>query len=177
MQETCRDSAHCSYNSSKVFLQLTIEYSLINMLFLKFFLQVPVSNRVWVYQRSTKGHYAVGDTAILQCNITSDEIIKKCEMAWVIPDPTEEGMIIDVQDVEKYKNRVNIESTNTFTSMTLINLTIYDTDKLICTAEVLTHTEVELGFGNGSILHISEKIESEGMFKNYILIFPKLNVL
>lgn len=126
--------------------------------------QGPTHTSVKVNQWTSETRYTLGDTAILHCNITSDqEVIENCEMHWVIMDINNKNRTIDVLKTELYKQRVNIESIESTTSMTLRNLTLHDRDMPNCTAECYFDGQYKRYFGMGSV-QIFEEMEVKGMY-------------
>lgn len=140
--------------------------------FLLLLLAGPAHTSVKVNQWTSETRYTLGDTAILHCNITSDqEVIENCEMHWVIMDINNKNRTIDVLKTELYKQRVNIESIESTTSMTLRNLTLHDRDMPNCTAECYFDGQYKRYFGMGSV-QIFEEMEVKEVTQDKTTVAP-----
>ncbi|XP_058628260.1 uncharacterized protein LOC131538406 [Onychostoma macrolepis] len=130
------------------------DYALLCLLALIF----PGSSRVWVLQNTSQDLYQVGDTAVIQCKVDSDqEKVGKCTFKWTIPDPKEDGTS-DILYAEKYDQRVRLQSFNdTITTLTLRNLSINDNDNIKCTAFCYVDETFTAIRGEGTSLQISDK--------------------
>ncbi|KAL6471536.1 hypothetical protein MHYP_G00201860 [Metynnis hypsauchen] len=90
---------------------------------------------VWIVQWSTRAKYEVGESAELQCNISShQETLKGCRISWIILNQSNKERTKDILTVEKYQLGVKLNSSSTFSSMTLNKLSSNDTKPLFCTA-------------------------------------------
>ncbi|KAG5855813.1 hypothetical protein ANANG_G00000590, partial [Anguilla anguilla] len=91
----------------------------------------PVLSRVWVNQWSTLDEYRVGDTATLHCAIFSDkETIEDCDKEWVMLDPNNPDMSIEIMESKLYAGRVSVQSKDDTTTVTIRNLGLNDTAPL-----------------------------------------------
>lgn len=131
------------------------------------------SARVWVNQWTEKTQYTVGETAVIYCNLSTDEsAVEGYEMNWVIFDYGNKGRIKDLSKVAAYKHHIGIVSSETSSILTLTNLTVYHTDELVCDAVFLINGRLTELLGNGTILQISQVIQPKGLNKNTtILLF------
>ncbi|XP_016117277.1 uncharacterized protein [Sinocyclocheilus grahami] len=130
------------------------DYTLLCLLALIF----PGSSRVWVLQNAYQDLYQVGDAAVIQCKVDSDqEKVGKCTFKWTIPNPKEDGTN-DILYAEKYDQRIRLQSFNdTFTTLTLRNLSMNDNDNIKCIAFCYVGKIFSRIDGDGISLQISDK--------------------
>lgn len=107
----------------------------------------------------------MGDTAVIQCKVDSDqEKVGKCTFKWTIPNP-EENSTNDILYAEKYDQRIRLQSFNdTFTTLTLRNLSMNDNDNIKCTAYCHLDNIFTRIRGEGISLQISDKKLGLGKF-------------
>ena len=117
-------------------------------------------SRVWITQWSARDQYRVGDSAVLQCNIsTQGETLRRCKITWVILNPSNRKRTLDIQTVEKYQRRVRITSHGTFSEITLHSLSANDTEPLFCTTTCFIDGTLTQIFGSGTSLRITGRLQ------------------
>ncbi len=62
---------------------------------------------------------------------------------------------VDITEIPKYHHRINIKSQGTFTSMTINDLMVTDTENISCTAVCLVNGKIRYIAGNGTILTVT----------------------
>lgn len=134
---------------------------------LKLSLMVHITGlaKVWVTQKEDKSHYTVGDTAVIQCKLHTDQSdVKGYKMKWIVSGSGHASNPRDLSDVPIYKH-ADIERTEISSKLTLKNLTTHHTDKLVCVARFLENRSLTQLLGSGTVLNISQATHREGMFK------------
>lgn len=110
-----------------------------------------------VKQYALKEKYEIGDSAVLYCNLTKDqEIVRSCTMIWKIWDANSNSRET-ISNTEKYNQRINIISKDYFSSLTIRDLTVNDTEKILCTATCFVNEKLQYMPGNWTTLAVTEK--------------------
>lgn len=121
--------------------------------------------KVWVTQKEEKPQYTVGDTAVIQCKLHTDQSdVKGYKMRWVVSGSGHVNNRRDLLHVPIYAH-ANTENTEISSKLTLRNLSTHHTDKLVCVARFLINGTLTQLSGNGTILNISKATHKEGMIK------------
>lgn len=122
------------------------------------YVQGVTFSRVWITQWSTRDAYEVGDSALLQCNISSHgEIFSECKINWVIINQNNRRKTINLLTVKRYEQRVHIHTNG---SLTIDKLTVNDTEPLYCTAICLINRELKQISGSGTSIIITGELHS-----------------
>ncbi|XP_051535130.1 uncharacterized protein LOC127429862 [Myxocyprinus asiaticus] len=127
----------------------------------------PGSSRVWVLESSIQDLYRVGDNAVIYCKVDSDqERVEKCIFMWVILNSNDDETE-DILHMKKYERRIRLYSFNeTFISLTMRNLSIFDADNLRCIADCDVNGIFTRNMGDGFTLQISYKTEVQDVTQN-----------
>ncbi|KAL6471542.1 hypothetical protein MHYP_G00201920 [Metynnis hypsauchen] len=125
-------------------------------------LKVKGFGSVSMNQNTNKDQYTEGDSAIFQCNITFDaENIQNCSLKWVTEHLDDSNEIIEMQELEKFKGRVQTDSNSTHSSMILKSLTTNDTDVFLCSATCAIDQRLKVIFGKKIKLKVKAQIQSD----------------
>lgn len=127
------------------------------------------SAKVWVSQSEDKPNYTVGETAVIYCNLHTDQSdVKGYKMKWVISGSGHVNNRGDLSDLPIYAH-AEIEKTEISSKLTLKNLDTHHTDKLVCIARFLVNGTLTQLSGDGTILKISPATHIEGTTQYFFL--------
>lgn len=106
-------------------------------------------------QYSLEEKYEVGHTAVIYCNVTKDkETVRSCTMIWKVQDENSNNRVA-ITDKEKYNKRVNGISENYFSSLTISDLSLTDTEKILCTATCFVDDKLRYMTGNWTVITLT----------------------
>lgn len=106
-------------------------------------------------QYSFEEKYEVGDSAVIYCNITKDnEVVRSCTMIWKVQDENSNNREA-ITNIEKYNKRVNGISEHYFSSLIISDLSLTDTEKILCTATCFVDDKLRYMTGNWTVITLT----------------------
>ncbi|KAI4882571.1 hypothetical protein NFI96_024811 [Prochilodus magdalenae] len=125
----------------------------------RYLIRYCVFSKVWITQWSTRDRYEVGDSAVLQCNISSQgETLKGCKIFWAVLNPSNRNKTKKVETVEDVlQDRVQVHQNGTFSTITIHRLSENDMELLFCTVSCMFSGTLRQISGSGTSLIITER--------------------